>query len=144
LSGASKLSDATLSGWSAENAISTSVLSHPEQKSSGAFASRNAPKETVVGKSCAKCGHHIGNHLQKHHPYPKIHFGGGPTLILCTVCHVIVECMILVAEGQRNKSTMRRNKLPRECYKEINEEFLCSSDSLFGGSLSQRGGHATD
>jgi arsenate reductase-like glutaredoxin family protein len=64
-------------------------------------------------KHCAKCKK-TESTLQKHHVFPRIHFGNGsknPTRVyFCEVCHRKLEHIIQSAEGCENNKRKKRSK----------------------------------
>ncbi|MFH0840885.1 MAG: hypothetical protein V1865_02810 [bacterium] len=77
-----------------------------------------------IGK-CLKCRHI--RRLQKHHIYPRRHFGNGKqnkkTLELCNECHLEIDRTILLAEAERETNGLLV-KQELYFYEKHHEDFL--------------------
>ena len=77
--------------------------------------------------ACSKCGKVTP--LQKHHFYPKCHYGTGEnnknTMGLCHECHFKIDYIILAVESYMGDVEFgKRARLSRRCYDKIHKYWL--------------------
>lgn len=70
-------------------------------------------------RKCEICG--TSKKVQRHHVFPKVHFGQSVRLLLCEFHHRELEYSIQMDEGQRNGKRIKRD---RQFYLDKMVEFL--------------------
>ena len=69
--------------------------------------------------TCRKCGGVKA--LERHHMFPKVHFGQGVRISLCAQCHKTLEFILQTLEGRRGGQRLER---PKQFYIDVTIDYL--------------------